>query len=152
LVCYKEVVEVDLSRDSIFYALNDWLSQSVTSYKSSVDYVDKDAGIITAKANVSVNSCYSPYLSIGYVSFTIKFEVKSGRYRYILTNFVFEYSTPGVSDPRNIENDSNLGGFLSINKMDRDIWYNVKYQLCKKIPDIVTSIKNSVVNFHSDDW
>jgi hypothetical protein len=94
---YIEVVSVDgLTKDQLYSAALAWFGETFKSAKNVLDVQDREAGRIVGKPLYQ----YEPTVFIGsarirgVVSYSVTLEVKDGRYRYIIGNFVHE-GTPG---------------------------------------------------------
>lgn len=84
---YQEVVTIDsVSSDELYSRAKAWIA---TFYKSANDVIqldDQNTGRLIVKGNFGI--IY--YMSNAWVNHTLTIEMKDGRYRYILTDFIFD--------------------------------------------------------------
>jgi len=82
---YQEIVEVDgISKDILFDKSAKWLAESFRSYKSVVEYTNKEDGSI-----IGDGSIYVPVPIGGNVLFALKIETKDNRARLTFSNMRF---------------------------------------------------------------
>lgn len=82
----QDVVTVDgASADELFSRASAWIATVYTSANDVIQLSDKPAGRLIAKGNLE--NSYMGYPA--WVEHTLTIEVKDGRFRYVLTGFVF---------------------------------------------------------------
>ena len=89
---FSKVIEVkDVDKTSIYISLRDWISTYYRDTQEVLQMDDKDAGIIIGKAIFlySMNNlAYAAYE--GKIWYSIKLQVKDGRFKVEMLNFVHE--------------------------------------------------------------
>lgn len=100
---FEKVIQVDsIKKDAIYNGLKEWVGMNFKSAKNVIEIDDKEAGILIIKSVTDYSiknlqlSCYE-----GYHHFTIKFQVKDGRFKASVTNFRHE-NQPGNKETCNI--------------------------------------------------
>jgi len=88
LITYKEVVTVEGTRGELYNRAIEWVNKQ---YKNPVDATkvrDQASGIIEIIHRIEVTKVdQGVTLLAGTVDYSMKLELKDGRYRYIITNF-----------------------------------------------------------------
>ncbi len=89
---YEKVIQAEnLDKTSIYVALRAWFSETYNSAKSVIQMEDKDAGLIIGNATRKYNHGGLSYLCYeGYLKYTIKVQIKDGRYRAEITDIRHE--------------------------------------------------------------
>jgi hypothetical protein len=89
---FSKVIQADsLDKTSIYVALRAWFSEMYNSSNKVIQMDDKDAGVIIGKGTTQYNyggmvySCYE-----GWINYTIKVQVRDGRYKAELSNINHE--------------------------------------------------------------
>lgn len=88
---YTEVIEADGTKDELYVRARTWFAEAFRDSKNVIQMDDKDAGVIIAKGT-------HEFVHDAWVLFTLKVQVKDGRFKYDLYGFdqeVFAYA-PGV--------------------------------------------------------
>lgn len=98
---FSEVVAAEgMTKDQLYSTALSWFGGAFRSAKTVFDVQDREAGRIIGKALFQ----YEPTVFMasarirGVVRYSVTIEVKDGRYRYIIGNFVHE-GTPGPGGP-----------------------------------------------------
>lgn len=91
LIKYTDVVQVDSSLTSDYLYLNakNWLVDAFKSSKAVIQTDDKDLKIIIVKSFISKG--HNAYVTNPKKWFTLKLEIKDGRYRYTLYDIRYEF-------------------------------------------------------------
>jgi hypothetical protein len=160
LIYYSEVIEVDSSLSAIDIYLNakNWLLDAFKSSKSVIQLDDKELGVITVKSYIKKRI---PYSDESQIWFTLKLEMKEGRYRYSLSNVQIEYVVTITSPPVHVEEDFETLIYKAENPQStkkwmikaNEEWKNYCEGLCKELgsdfKNIITSFK-SVMSIKKD--
>ena len=100
---FEKIIQVDsIKKDAIYNGMKEWVGMNFKSAKNVIEIDDKEAGILIIKSVTDYSiknlqlSCYE-----GYHHFTIKFQVKDGRFKASVTNFRHE-NQPGNKETCNI--------------------------------------------------
>lgn len=80
---YQNMVDVNLTKEQIFNKTLQWMAETFKSSKHVIEYKDLAEGMIIGNASVQVQAVKDPFGSIppGLVAFTMKIEIKDGKYR-----------------------------------------------------------------------
>lgn len=91
LIKYTDVVQVDssLTSDDLYLNAKNWIVDAFKSSKAVIQTEDKDLKVIIAKSYVSKG--HNAYVTNPKNWFTIKIEIKNGRYRYTLYDIRYEF-------------------------------------------------------------
>jgi hypothetical protein len=98
LISYSQVVQVpNASKNELYARAKIWFASTFKSAQSVIQADEKEAGVLIGKGwqQVYVRILGTP-LSVK-LWYTVKLSFKEGKYRYELTNFMFE-SEPSPSD------------------------------------------------------
>jgi hypothetical protein len=95
-ISFEKVIKVDsVKSNAIYNGLKEWIGMNYRSAKSIIEVDDKEAGllIISPRKDYSIGKlsymCYD-----GTIKHTIKFQIKDGRFKVVVTNF-FHENNPG---------------------------------------------------------
>ncbi|MDD4993492.1 MAG: DUF4468 domain-containing protein [Paludibacter sp.] len=95
----QQVVETNLSKNSMWINLKKWVSSTFKDYKCVVDFEDKEAGVMKLKWNSPINvDCYSGrmgYLT-GIVNSSLTVEVKDNKYRFTIPKASVHITTGSI--------------------------------------------------------
>jgi len=87
---FEKVIKVDsIKSNAIYNGLKEWIGMNYRSAKAVIEVDDRDAGlmIISPRKDYSMGkliySCYD-----GTIKYTIKFQIKDGRFKVVVTNFI----------------------------------------------------------------
>lgn len=84
---YQDVVSVEgVPDDDLYSRAKAWVATAYTSANDVIQLDDAAAGRLIVKGNFAITY----YLDRAWIHHTLTVEVKDGRYRYTLTDFVFE--------------------------------------------------------------
>jgi len=96
-ISFEKVIKVDSIKSTIIYnGLKEWIGMNYRSAKAVIQVDDKEAGllIISPRKEYSISKlqylCYD-----GTIKYTVKFQIKEGRFKVTITNFIHE------NDPEN---------------------------------------------------
>ena len=91
---FSKVIPAEgMNKNDLFVAMNEWFTEKYNSSNAVIQMSDKEAGIIIGKGATNYVdprrsfACYS-----GIIRHTIKVQVKDGRFKVDLSNFVHEDS------------------------------------------------------------
>jgi hypothetical protein len=89
---YSKVIQADsLDKTSIYVALRAWFSEMYNSSNKVIQMDDKDAGIIIGKGTTPYSHGGLSYLCYeGWVNYTVKVQIRDGRYKAELSNINHE--------------------------------------------------------------
>ncbi|MBP9927607.1 MAG: DUF4468 domain-containing protein [Cyclobacteriaceae bacterium] len=102
LIVYTEIVEVDSTLKAVDLYLNakNWIVEAFKSSQAVIEIDEKEARVIAIKAYIQKHVSYvSPK-----IWFTLKIEMKDGRYRYTLSNTKVTYDVSSVTPISHYEN------------------------------------------------
>lgn len=107
LIEFTGLVKVDssLTQQVLYAKAREWFANSFKSAKDVIQMDDKVAGIIVGKGN------FSERKSGGIIHFTLKVQVKDGRYKYWFSNFIHEEPIRGYSGG-SLENEKPDCGYM----------------------------------------
>lgn len=96
---FSEVKTVDstFTKDDLYLKTKMWFANTFKDAKEVIQLDDKENGIIIGKGSISIYHSQAVFAKqgdyTGYIRFTIKVQVKDGRYKYELYNFVHSGKT-----------------------------------------------------------
>jgi len=140
LIEYTELVTVDstMTQDELYTKAREWMALNFKSANSVIQMDDKNAGIIIGKGNIPVTG--GKYLADGKIDFTLKIQVKNGRFKYWFTDFVHASYKEGYSGGH-LENDKPAcGNFFMLKKG----WTQVKEITDTDVKSMIISIKSAL--------
>jgi len=146
MIEYSEVIQVDstLSQSDLYLRAKGWFAKTFSSANAVIQMDDKEGGIIIGKSIIPING--GTYLADGKVDFTIKVQVKKGRYKYWFNNFSHSSYKSGYSGGVLESPKPACGGFFMVKKG----WEQVKGTTEKNVKLMVISLGN-VMNKKSAD-
>ena len=158
---FSKVIEVkDVDKTSIYISLRDWISTYYRDTQEVLQMDDKDAGIIIGKAIFlySMNNlAYAAYE--GKIWYSIKLQVKDGRFKVEMLNFVHE-NKKGNAPTCNLglitiaENYTDKG----VQKFFHNkVWKDIKVKSERESNSIFSDLEKlaasiQTVKEDSDDW
>ncbi len=106
-------------------------------------YVGK--GIIDVTTSIISNE------NAGFVRFSIKIEVKDGKYRYTFTDFWHEPGSSVIVTPGDLKLAKPGGGLVTMGKKN---WNGIKAQTNTAILLLIESLESSMTSIeeHDEDW
>jgi len=136
LITYSEVVYLNdsISKNELFSRAK---SAFAVIYKNSILILneDRDAGVISAQGTIQATVTFlGEYRDAGVINFTLTLSCKDGKYRYILTDFVFQEENTS----RNL-NPLNKPADLSINQ-----WKELKNNIHERMKKLIATIKTEM--------
>jgi len=137
LIEFTELVTVDssLTQNDLYTRAREWFALNFKSANNVIQMDDKNAGIIIGKGNMSVTG--GKYLADGKIDFTLKIQVKDGRFKYWFTDFVHSSYKAGYSGGH-LENEKPICGNLFMLKKG---WIQVKEIADTEVKSMTASIK-----------
>ncbi|MGB3466065.1 MAG: DUF4468 domain-containing protein [Cyclobacteriaceae bacterium] len=146
LVFYQGVIDSDLKKDKIFIKLSEWFTSTFDTPESLITFSDLGEGKIIGKGSYKMyTKSKIGVTNFYYVSFNIKLEIKEGKYRYTLDNFIFIGDRTARYKKQELHSDKPPA-FVS-----KKIWRGIKNYSAHHIEDIISDMKVSV-NDKNDDW
>jgi hypothetical protein len=147
LIEFTELVTVDssLTQEILHYKAKEWFAQSFRSANDVIQMDDKDAGIIIGKG------LFSTRYTVGDIHFTMKVQVKDGRYKYWISNFIHEELTHNWSGGL-IENEKPDCGYYF---MAKKVWLQyIPEAIIEKVNFMKKSLKTAFSNVQNkkDEW
>ena len=147
---FTEVVQVDsaITKDLLYNAARDWFAITFKSSKSVLEIEDKEQGKLFGKGKFQMNKKVH-----GYVDFTILIQVKAGRYKYTLSDFV---QTDAIGSNSFHGVPPNGGTHFDMGSLNQDkpdvnawvtlcgskCWKDIKEQTTKELIVLVQSLKD----------
>lgn len=152
-ICYTEVITVDsTSREALYYRSREWFAKTYNSSKDVLQMDDKESGNIIGKANIPMYYTFLGSTSQnGYMNYTISIYLKDNRYKYEITNFIFDR---GIGGSESIEHIYENGDYQSNRAIK--LYNDYFQQVDTRINGIIESLK-SAMNDRSliqkrDEW
>lgn len=147
---YSEIVLVDTatSQMDLFIKAKEWIALNFRSATNVIQMEDKDAGILIGKGNFEIK--LTMYLTYSRVDFTFKIQVKNGKYRYWISDFVHVSNKQGYSGGA-LENERPDCGTFNMMKKG---WNQVKEQTDENIKLLIESLKKemSLKTSSNNNW
>lgn len=134
---YTDLVKVDstLTSNELFTRAREWIAVTFKSANSVIQMEDKGSGIIIGKGNISIPKTSLQVGSI--VSFTIKIQVKNGRYKYWVNDLVH---TSPYGNGGGLENEKPAWGWAMMKKA----WVQIKDRASIAIPEFIASLNEQM--------
>lgn len=161
-ISFEKVIKADsIKKNDIYYGLKEWVGMNYRSAKSVTEVDDKEAGllIISPRKDYSMGKlsylCYS-----GTVKYTVKFQIKDGRFKVVVTNF-FHENDPGNNDLCNLglittseefEGKSAWGAKSYSNKVWKDIKAKAELLSNNLFNELQLLKFSSKVDSKNDNW
>lgn len=89
---FEKIITIDsINKNDIYIKIKEWVGMTFVSAKNVIEVDDKDAGLLILSTLKDFNyggmmyACYN-----GFLKCTIKIQIKDGRYKVIVTNFIHE--------------------------------------------------------------
>lgn len=95
-ISFEKVIKVDsVKSNAIYNGLKEWIGMNYRSAKSVIEVDDKEAGLIIISPRTSYSMGKLQYICYdGTIKHTIKFQIKDGRFKIVVTNFIHD-NDPG---------------------------------------------------------
>lgn len=149
----SDVVQVDsVRKDDLFIQAQKWFSEIYRDSKSVLQITDKEAGVLTGKANFYYEGPYvGSALMNSVVTYTISVYVKDGRYKYEIGNFN-HLKTLGLLTSSDIYPYQNKT-MESKKWMDKS-WRKVKERSNEEANRLASSLQAAMTtkSTHGGDW
>lgn len=138
LIEYSELVQIDstTTQKALYSRAKEWVAIAFKSAKDVIQMDDSENGIMILKGIIPISG--GMYLADGKVDFTMKIQLKNGRYKYWITNFSHSSYKPGYSGGA-LENTKPACGSMSMMKKG---WNQVKESTDKYAQNIVQNLKS----------
>ncbi|NVO18995.1 MAG: DUF4468 domain-containing protein [Bacteroidetes bacterium] len=146
LITYKEVVKIEGTKPELFNRAIEWIGKN---YKNAADVTkvrDPESGLIELIHRIELTYDEKGVnKSGGIVDYTLRIELKDGRYRYTFTNF-------------NLKQASRVPIEKWLDKTDKAYspsWDHYLFQVDKSVHEIIDSLKKGMqppVKKKPDEW
>lgn len=152
LIEYTELVTVEssLTQKILYSKAKDWFDKAFKSSDNVIQKDDKEEGIIIGKGIIPVKG--GMYLTDGKIDFTLKVQVKDGRYKYWISNFSHKSYKEGYSGGA-LENEKPACGNFNMVKKG---WTEVKEIADQNAKKIIKSLKDALsmksAESEKDNW
>lgn len=160
---FEKVITVDsIKKNDIYNGLKEWVGMNFVSAKNVIELDDKEAGLIIVNPLRDYTIGKLQYLCYdGYIKYSIKMQIKEGRFKVVITNFMHE-NNPGNNSScqlglitTSVEYDGISGwGYKSYNNK---VWLDVKKdcelianESFKKLGEIIFS--TSKIDSKNNNW
>jgi len=145
---YTDLVKVDstLTSDELYARARSWFATAFKSANNVIQMEDKSTGIIIGKGNISIPATSLQVGSI--VSFTIKIQVKKGRYKYWVNDLVH---TSPHGDGGSLENEKPAWGWAMMKKA----WVQIKDNTSIIIPEFIEGLNEQMkkpLSSKAENW
>ena len=156
---YSEVIEVEgKTKTEIYNGLKQWVALNFRSANAVTQMDDPVNCILIVKGNFEYeygNFTMAAYT--GWVSFTLKFQAKDGRFKVTMTDFVHENKKGNAKDcSLGYITTAEKSGKGGLNKAGHDkAWKDIKKKCQNKFDGIVSSLrsfKGYTGIDEDDDW
>lgn len=137
---FTEVVTVDsASKLDLYLRAKEWLAQYYNSSKDVIQVDEKEQGMIYGRGAFQIYIQQLGAVNFGHVNYDIKIDVKDGRYKYRITNFVHDntYAKNGIACGGILENEKPACGWQMFTKD----WNSLKAQSYNKTLSVIKSLK-----------
>ena len=168
-ITYTEVVKVDsiITADELYNRARLWFAETYKDANSVLQISDKQAGELVGKGNMkhTPSSWVGTSGVAGFISYTIKINVKDGRYKYQVSKFYHEgtrvASSYGNFGPYNfglltdtLACPSEVRVFLPRTKWWDEMWAEIKSTVNEEMAPMITSLKQTMnkPSVKKDDW
>lgn len=150
-ITYSEVVPIEgKSKEDLNISAKKWFVNTFKSAQEVIQLEDRDQGVIVGKGNLGVTLSMLSSQNVGYVRFTVKIEVKEGRYRYSFTDFWHEVGSSTAVSPGDLRASKPGGGLLSMGMKN---WNGIKEQTDQNVKAMIASLaKDMQAKSDVDDW
>lgn len=152
LIEYSELVKIDstTTQKELYSRAKEWVAITFKSAKDVIQMDDSENGILILKGIMPISG--GMYLADGKVDFTMKIQLKNGRYKYWITNFIHSSYKPGYSGG-SLENAKPACGSMSMVKKG---WIQVKETTNNYALSIIENLKNFItkqnIQKKGDNW
>lgn len=138
LIEYTELVQVDstTTQKELYSRAKEWVAIAFKSAKDVIQMDDSENGIMILKGIIPISG--GMYLADGKVDFTMKIQLKNGRYKYWITNFNHSSYKSGYSGGA-LENTKPACGSMFMMKKG---WNQVKERTDEYAHAIAQNLKN----------
>lgn len=156
---YSEVIEVPgRTQTEIYGGIKQWVALNFRSANAVTQMDNPEQSILIVKGNFEYE--YGSFFMsayTGWVSFTLKFQAKDGRFKVTMTDFVHENKKGNAPDcSLGYVTDDEKSGQGGLNKLAHDkAWRDIKKKCRNRFESIVNSLKtfkgyNGIDE--DDDW
>ncbi len=159
---FEKVIKVDsIQKQFIYNGIKEWIGMNFVSSKNVIEVDDKDVGIIIINALTDYSMGKLRYLAYeGYLRYTIKLQIKDGRFKIEITNFTHQVNnSPSYWSIGILSNSEEFQGKCS--GMERSYFNKVWNDLKQKSESLSVTIINEFEKIHfesnendnkSDNW
>jgi len=158
MIYYTDVINVDSSLSSLDLYLNakEWLVDAFKSGKSVTQADDKNARLIIVKSFIKKG--HNSYVSNPKKWFTLKIEMKDGRYRYSLYDIRYEFdiNAMGQSTHKDVSFEEWARPSEGMSERKRKKVYKALKDYCKELDkefkQVVASLREGMSKKEDDNW
>jgi len=160
-ITYEEVVKVDsVTKEELFIRARSWFNSAFKSSKDVLNINDKETGELTGKV---LTEFYSKNFAgsggtKGVLRYSVTIQVKEGRYKYLITNFIhestaisaFPYSFNLITE--DVECPYKLG--MTTRKWRNNLWKELQGKSRTQGEILAVSIKDAMnkVSLDKEQW
>lgn len=157
---FQEVVKLEndsIPKNILYTNAKIWFVDAFKDSKEVIQMDDKENGIIIGKGNMAYTNSKLRYKGInGRISFTVKVEIKEGRYRYSFSDFYHETNVKNGYDMETIVNGVYMKKIRMVPKKYAQDYNDVLKAYCKdRIELLSKDLKESMDKSNvaeSSDW
>lgn len=148
---YSDLIMVDstLSSNVLFSRAKEWMVGAFKTPSDVIQLEDQSSGVIMAKGSIPLKD--QTFKKNGHISFTMKIQVKDGRYRYWITDL--EHFT--MSRMQNGGSLSNDNPSVEPAYMSAKTWAQIKDEASVSIPKFIVSLNDQMkkpLSNKSESW
>ena len=165
-IFFEEVVKVDsnLTKQELYVNAKEWFAKTFVSAQDVIQMDDKEVGRIIGKGNMEYNSTiyYGSNGTKGWIRYTVTIQVKDGRYKYEISNFVHEgnsLNSYGAFSFGLITNNADCTTQVTSTaspKWKNKVWNDIKIRIDSYTPLIISSLKEEMSKspefYEDEDW
>lgn len=148
---FEKVIKVDsISKDKIHSVIKEWFALNSNS-KHTLEVDDRNTGLIIANLSTDYNSIKGFFYDVyrGYIKYKIKIQIKDGRYKVTVDNFV-HHCNP-LRELGLIKTGEYTGGIMN-KSYDKKVWVDLQ-EKSKNIADtLFTTFETLKFKEESDNW
>lgn len=160
-ISFSEVVKVDsVNKDELFNRARSWFNKSFRSSKDVLNINDKETGALSGKGLMQYYSkiFMGSEATRGVIRFTVTIQVKDGRYKYSITDFVHESTAVGASrvsfDLITEDTECPYKRPMTSKKWQNKVWEELKEKSRSEGEGLALSIKQTMnkASFKNEEW
>ena len=159
---YKNVVNLDSitkqnhNANEIYSLVKSWFAEKYNNAKNVIQLDDKENGKIIGKGVFEYNSNVNSFSNgtKGYISYTIVINVKDGKYKYSISDFVHQGNSSNVGGEASfgvITTDEEPSVKISTKGWRIKVWNDIKKQIEDNSNAIISSLNNYILKSSKKD-